>query len=91
MDEYCGIIKIRFQKSYALYNFILCSIMPVLGGMVLKENTMSAEERVVRVASTLAIENMYVSENYKQELLLVAQGKKSSKDVLRELDEIYSK
>lgn len=52
---------------------------------------MSAEDKVVQVASTLAIENMYVSENYKQELLLVAQGKKSSKDVLKELDEIYSK
>lgn len=52
---------------------------------------MSAEDKVVQEASTLAIENMYVSENYKQELLLVAQGKKSSKDVLKELDEIYSK
>lgn len=52
---------------------------------------MSAEDKVVHVVSTLAIEKMYVSENYKQELLLVAQGKKSSKDVLKELDEIYSK
>lgn len=57
----------------------------------MRKYIMSAEDKVVQVASTLAIENMYVSENYKQELLLVAQGKKSSKDVLKELDEIYSK
>lgn len=57
----------------------------------MKKFIMSAEDKVVQVASTLAIENMYVSENYKQELLLVAQGKKSSKDVLKELDERYSK
>ena len=57
----------------------------------MRKYIMSAEDKVVQVASTLAIENMYVSENYKQELLLVAQGKKSSKDVLKELDEIYRK
>lgn len=28
---------------------------------------------------------------HKQELLLVAEGQKSSKDVLKELDEIYNK
>lgn len=64
--------------------------MPVLGGVVLKKNTMSADEKVIQVVSTLAIENMYVNEKFKQELLLVAQGKKSSKDVLKVLDEIYS-
>lgn len=61
------------------------------GEATMRKYIMSAEDKVVQVASTLAIENMYVSENYKQELLLVAQGKKSSKDVLKELDEIYSK
>ena len=79
------------DKILALYNIILCNIMPVLGGVVLKKNTMSAEDKVVQVVSTLAIENMYVSERFKQELLLVAQGKKSSEDVLKEVDEIYSK
>ena len=57
----------------------------------MKQFVMSAEDKVVQVASTLAIENMYVSEKFKQELLVVAQGKKSSKDVLKELDERYSK
>ncbi len=57
----------------------------------MKKLVMSAEDKVVQVASTLAIENMYISKNYKEELLLVAQGKKSSKDVLKELDERYSK
>ena len=57
----------------------------------MKKLVMSAEDKVVQVVSTLAIENMYVSEKFKQELLLVAQGKKSSKDVLKELDERYCK
>ncbi len=57
----------------------------------MKKLVMSAEDKVVQVASTLAIENMYISKNYKEELLMVAQGKKSSKDVLKELDERYSK
>lgn len=57
----------------------------------MKNFVMAAEDKVVQVVSTLAIENMYVREKFKQELLLVAQGKKSSKDVLKELDEIYSK
>lgn len=57
----------------------------------MKKLVMSAEDKVIQVASTLAVENMYVSEKFKQELLLVAQGKKSSKDVLKELDERYSK
>lgn len=51
----------------------------------------SAQNKVVQVASTLAIENMYISEHFKDELLLVAQDKKSSKEVLAELDKIYGR
>ena len=54
-------------------------------------NTMTAENMVTQVASTLAIENMYVTEQFKQQLLLVAQGKKSSKDLLAELDRKYAR
>ena len=42
------------------------------GGAALRKFNMSAEDKVVQVVSTLAIENMYVSEKFKQELLLVA-------------------
>ena len=52
---------------------------------------MTAKNKVVQVAATLAIENMYISEKFRDELLLVAQNKKSSKDVLAELDRKYAR
>lgn len=52
---------------------------------------MTAKNKVVQVAATLAIENMYISERFRDELLLVAQNKKSSKDVLAELDRKYAR
>lgn len=52
---------------------------------------LSAENKVVQVASTLAIENMYISEQFKQDLLLVAQKKKTSKELLAELDRMYAR
>lgn len=52
---------------------------------------MTAKNKVVQVAATLAIENMYISEWFRDELLLVAQNKKSSKDVLAELDRKYAR
>lgn len=51
----------------------------------------SAKNKVVQVASTLAIENMYISDKFKNELLLIAQNKKSSKEVLAELDKMYAR
>ena len=50
---------------------------------------MSAEGRVVQVAATLAVENMYMSKEFLNELLLVSKGEKSSKDLLAELDKKY--
>ena len=50
---------------------------------------MSAEWRVAQVASTLAIENMYMSKQFRGELLLVAQGKKASKELIDELNAKY--
>ncbi len=55
------------------------------------KGVLSAESKVVQVASTLAIENMYISEQFKQDLLLVAQKKKSSKELLAELDRMYAR
>lgn len=54
-------------------------------------SVLSPENIVVQVASTLAIENMYMSKDFKQQLLLVAQGKKSSKELLAELDRKYAR
>ena len=54
-------------------------------------NVLSAENTVAQVVSTLAIENMYMSKDFKQQLLLVAQGKKSSKELLAELDRKYAR
>lgn len=50
---------------------------------------MSAEWRVAQVATTLAIENMYMSKQFRDELILVAQGKKSSKELIDELNAKY--
>ena len=54
-------------------------------------SVLSPENIVVQVASTLAIENMYMSKDFKQQILLVAQGKKSSKELLAELDRKYAR
>lgn len=52
-------------------------------------NKMTPEWRVAQVATTLAIENMYMSKRFRDELLLVAQGKKSSKELINELNAQY--
>ena len=63
----------------------------MIGGILMGSNVLSAENMVAQVASTLAIENMYMSQQFKQQLLLVAQGKKSSKELLAELDRKYAR
>lgn len=63
----------------------------MLGGKIMANRKMSAEYRVAQVAATLAIENMYMSKQFKDELLLVAQKKKSSKDVIEELKRMYAR
>ena len=63
----------------------------MLGGMTMASIDISAKNKVVQVASTLAVENMYISKRFLNELLLVAQNKKSSKDVLAELDRMYAR
>lgn len=63
----------------------------MLGGVFVGKSVLSAKNKVVQVASTLAIENMYISEQFKQDLLLVAQKKKTSKELLAELDRMYAR
>lgn len=55
------------------------------------KNNLSPEDMVRQVVATLAIEDMYVSEEFKKELLLVAQKKKSADDLIAELDKKYTK
>lgn len=63
----------------------------MIGGIFMGKGVISAQNKVVQVASTLAIENMYISEQFKQDLLLVAQKKKTSKELLAELDRMYAR
>lgn len=63
----------------------------MIGGIFMGKGVISAQNKVVQVASTLAIENMYISEQFKQDLLLVAQKKKTSKELLAELDRVYAR
>ena len=52
-------------------------------------NKMTPEWRVAQVATTLAIENMHMSKQFKDELLSVARGEKSSNKLLEELNDKY--
>ena len=63
----------------------------MLGGKNMANNKRSAEYKVAQVAATLAIENMYMSKQLRNELLLVAQKKKSSKDIIAELNRMYGR
>lgn len=63
----------------------------MLGGKNMANNKRSAEYKVAQVAATLAIENMYMSKQLRNELLLVAQKKKSSKDIIAELNRMYAR
>ena len=55
------------------------------------KNNLSPEDMVRQVVATLAIEDMYVSEEFKKELLLVAQKKKLVDNLIAELDKKYTK
>ena len=52
---------------------------------------LSKAEKIVQVASTLAIEDMYIGTDIIQNLLAVAKNEKTIDDCIRELDEIYGR
>ncbi|MEE0920671.1 MAG: hypothetical protein U0L56_11665 [Lachnospiraceae bacterium] len=52
---------------------------------------LSKAEKIVQVASTLAIEEMYIGTDIIQNLLAVAKNEKTIDDCIRELDEIYGR
>ena len=49
----------------------------------------SGIEKIIQVASTLAIEDMVVTDDIVQNLLEVSQKKKTIDDCIKELDKIY--
>ena len=61
--------------------------------MPVKQNvsSISASDRVIQVISTLAIEDMYVDDYSKRNLILMATHQKSSKEVIAELKQKYAR
>lgn len=60
--------------------------------MVMPKKTRIANsgiEKIIQVASTLAIEDMVVTDDIVQNLLEVSQKKKTIDDCIKELDKIY--
>lgn len=51
----------------------------------------STIEKVVQVISTLAIEELYFDKESRSELMDLANGKKTTKDFLAELNEKYGR
>ena len=61
--------------------------------MPVKQNvsSISASDRVIQVISTLAIEDMYVDDYSKRNLILMATHQKSSQEVIAELKRKYTR
>lgn len=58
--------------------------------MVLVENT-KATESVRKLVATMAVEDMYYSKEFVEELIKVANGEKTSEELRQEVIEKYSK
>lgn len=58
--------------------------------MIIAKNTSDAL-KVKNVISTLAVDNMYLSESFVKELLKVSNGEKSSEQLRQEVLKRYSK
>ena len=54
------------------------------------ENPMTSMDMIQQVAATLAIENMFIDEEIKNNLLLIASNQITSEDVIKELDRKYA-
>lgn len=55
-----------------------------------KKRYLSPQEKVVQVLSTLAIENMYMDERAKRNLVLIATKQKTSTEIIAELNSRYA-
>lgn len=56
---------------------------------VASENN-KAEKQVQQVAATMAVEEMYLSDELKEKLLKVAEGKMSSEDIRKDVLDKYA-
>lgn len=54
------------------------------------QNTRGTKE-IERVAATMAVENMYLSEKFVSELIKVAEGKKTSEELRQEVLKKYAR
>ena len=54
------------------------------------ENPMTSMDMIQQVAATLAIENMFIDEEIKNNLLLIASNQITSEDVIKKLDRKYA-
>lgn len=54
------------------------------------KNPMSSMDMIQQVAATLAIENMFMDDEIKKNLVLIANNQLTSEDVIKELDKRYA-
>ena len=52
--------------------------------------SLTAMDMIQQVVSTLAIENMFIDEEIKKNLLLIATNQRTSQEVIKELDKRYA-
>ena len=78
-----------------MYIFRVCSIINII---LIKENNLlmiientEAGRIVQRVAATMAIEDMYLSNEFIEKLLKVNNGEMTTDDLIQELNDKYAK
>ncbi len=54
------------------------------------KNPMTSMDMIQQVAATLAIENMFMDDEIKKNLVLIANNQLTSEDVIKELDRRYA-
>ena len=54
------------------------------------KNPMSSMDMIQQVAATLAIENMFMDDEIKKNLVLIANNQLTSEDVIKDLDKRYA-
>lgn len=54
------------------------------------KNPMTSMDMIQQVAATLAIENMFMDDEIKKNLVLIANNQLTSEDVMKELDRRYA-
>lgn len=58
---------------------------------IMPEFNLSNEEMLKQASASLAIEDMYIDDEFRNKMDKFLQGKKSTTDILNELDEKYGR